>query len=53
MGYRRKERQRKEKTLQKRASQEKKKYDKEMENVKVVWVPHPTIPRTMIQKIIK
>jgi uncharacterized protein YbbC (DUF1343 family) len=43
----------KEKTIQQKASEGKKKYNKTIKGKKVILIPHPTIPNTMIEKIVE
>ena len=53
MGSRKYIRRRKEKTLQEAAFDTKKKYEKSMQGKRTILVPHPTVPNTMIEKIIE
>lgn len=53
MGYKKDCRKKKQRTLQQLAFAEKKKYDKQMQGKKTKLVPHPTLPKTFIEKIIE
>lgn len=53
MSYKKYTRRKREQTLQKIAMSVKKKHDKEVGNKKTILVPHPTIPHTLIEKVVK
>jgi len=53
MSYKKYTRKKREKTLQQIAFATKKKHEKSMQGKRTILVPHPTIPNTMIEKIIE
>ncbi len=46
-------RKRRNKNLQQKAFSEKKKHDREMKGKRTVLIPHPTIPKTFIEKVVE
>ncbi len=53
MSYKQYRRRKKEITMQQLAQKGKKKHEAQMKDKKVIYIPHPTTPNTMIEKVIE